>query len=259
MKLSQVRFNWDALARRDALGSICTQLPPGAERWDAAAFFETGRREWSAIRARAHSLGLAAEGERALDFGCGVGRLSFAMAADFARVDAVDASGAMLAQARRFQAEAGAGASRVHFAQNLDPERGFAAAESCDFALALLVLQHVPPDAARAYLAALVRALRPGKALFAQIPERCHPRAAALLEARGLKGRLRRAVPALWLERYRSWRNRGPRMDMFGLAPGEVAAVLERAGAELLAADPADDTQGLLPSRRYFARRRERR
>ncbi len=63
-------------------------------------------------------------------------------------------------------------------------------------------------------------------------------------------------MPAGLLERYRLLRTPQPRMDMFGIDEEEVRALVQAAGAELLAADEAPDAGQLLPSKRYFARRR---
>jgi len=67
---------WDQLARQNAFKAVLTS--PDADSPDT--FFATGVREIEAARNRVSSLGLEFAGERAFDFGCGLGRLSRALA-----------------------------------------------------------------------------------------------------------------------------------------------------------------------------------
>jgi cyclopropane fatty-acyl-phospholipid synthase-like methyltransferase len=88
-----------------------------------------------------------------LDFGCGVGRLSFAMAEQCKRVIAVDVAEGMLdvgrEQARR------RGHRNVDFRTDL-PET------PVDWINSLIVFQHIPPHRGHAILADLVGLLAPG-------------------------------------------------------------------------------------------------
>jgi len=247
MKLSQVGFNWETFGARDPLAAILTEGPATRAAWETEAFFRTGLEEWTRIRARCAELGLGASGARALDFGCGVGRVSRHLLADYEQVDAVDIAESMLRRARELDT-----GGRIHFLHNAQPHLKLVPDRDYDLVLSLITLQHLPPPYARTFIGELLRKLRPDGTLFFQLPARSHPGSARLVEAGSLKQRLRSLLPPVFLERYRLFRTGRPRMDMFGLPRDEVEHLIGASGGRLVAADEHDDTGGLLPSFRYY-------
>jgi 2-polyprenyl-3-methyl-5-hydroxy-6-metoxy-1,4-benzoquinol methylase len=104
----------------------------------------------------------------ALDFGCGVGRLSLALAPSVDRVIGVDISEPHLEHARRRQAHQGI--SNVEFriiGPNLDD---VATLPKADLIISFIVLQHNPPPIIAALLAALLARLNPGGLATFQLP-----------------------------------------------------------------------------------------
>ena len=97
----------------------------------------------------------------AVDYGCGVGRLTVPIARLAAHVTGIDISQAMLDEARRN--------CDAHDLSNVDlvmPDAYFASesagASAPDFVHAYIVFQHMPPSAGLWVADALVRRLRPG-------------------------------------------------------------------------------------------------
>ena len=90
-----------------------------------------------------------------------------------------------------------------------------------------------------------------------QLPVESHEHSLRLLRSASWKQRMLSLLPGRWLESYRLFRTRAPRMNMFGLARAEVEAIVDASGGEVLGADEVDDTGGLLKSYRYLTRRRE--
>lgn len=68
--------------------------------WDEREFFATGETEVAEILARGHELGVPRSTHDALEFGCGLGRITRALAARYDRVVGVDISTEMLERAR---------------------------------------------------------------------------------------------------------------------------------------------------------------
>ena len=95
---------------------------------------------------------------RALDFGCGVGRLLIPLAARCPQVVGVDVSPSMLSEARRNCEAAGA--------KNVDLVRGdddlSALHGSFDFVHTFIVLQHIPIVRGEVLIRKLTQRLRPG-------------------------------------------------------------------------------------------------
>jgi 2-polyprenyl-3-methyl-5-hydroxy-6-metoxy-1,4-benzoquinol methylase len=71
----ELKAQWDRLGETDPLWAVLSDAGREGGRWDVEAFMDTGRcTVQDALDIfRPHGVGL---GERVLDFGCGVGRLS---------------------------------------------------------------------------------------------------------------------------------------------------------------------------------------
>ena len=121
-------------------------------------FFASGEGTVSQILARFEKhFGSLARG-RALDHGCGVGRLSLPLAMQFDRVVALDVSPSMLAEARENAARSRA--ANLHFA--IADDDLSQAAEEFDFVNSYMVLQHVRVRRGLAILSRLIRKVKPG-------------------------------------------------------------------------------------------------
>ena len=77
--LRALQETWDALGKQDPFGAILEPLR-GTGEWDLEEFFAWGEREIDGVLADGRRLGLPAAFGSALDFGCGAGRLTQAMA-----------------------------------------------------------------------------------------------------------------------------------------------------------------------------------
>jgi hypothetical protein len=74
--LPELKRNWDMFGATDPLWSIYTAPGKEGNRWDPAEFFETGELEIAGVMDRVEALDIDLAGGSALDFGCGVGRLT---------------------------------------------------------------------------------------------------------------------------------------------------------------------------------------
>ena len=159
---------WDRLARGDPFWAVLTDPSKRNGGWDVPEFFDTGVQEISAAMKTAELLGHPAQYHTALDFGCGVGRLTRPLATFFDQVTGVDVSPVMLDLARQLNQ---AGERCVYVLNTKKDVRQFADG-TFDFVYSRNVLQHVGARNARRYVAEFVRILRPsGLALF-QLPSR---------------------------------------------------------------------------------------
>jgi SAM-dependent methyltransferase len=143
---------------------------------DRAEFFRTGEENVtemiSIIRSR---LDPAFAPARALDFGCGVGRVLIPLAARCREVTGVDVSPAMLEEARR-NCDA-AGAAHVRLIQSDDTLS--AIKEKFDFIHSYIVLQHIPVSRGERLVRELAGRLAPdGVGVFHVVYS--HPPALAL-------------------------------------------------------------------------------
>ena len=100
MQLGALKRNWERLGRRDPFWAVLTDPAKRGGGWDREEFYRGGAEEIAAALARAEQLGVRRSRRRALDFGCGVGRITQALADHFERCDGVDISTSMLEAAR---------------------------------------------------------------------------------------------------------------------------------------------------------------
>lgn len=166
MELRDLRDTWNELGRRDAMWAVLSGPFEASRKWEPEAFFATGVEEVAMVLARSASLGASPMRGRALDFGCGIGRLSQALAREFSAVDGVDIAAAMLEQAKEYN-RAG---DRCHFHLNEDDSLALFADATFDFVYSSITLQHMEPRYSRRFLAEFFRVTRPGGVVVFQIP-----------------------------------------------------------------------------------------
>ena len=157
---------WQKWGRDDPYFGVLADPRFAAGRIDQTreAFFASGQ-AWVAglIAQHEHHFGPLPRG-RALDHGCGVGRLALPLAAAFDGVVALDVAPAMLAEAARNAAAAGA--TNIAFAAADDTLSR--AAGRFDFVNSHLVLQHIPVRRGLVILGALIDRVAPGGAFHVQ-------------------------------------------------------------------------------------------
>lgn len=241
MKLEELRRNWDEFGRERPFFSILTNR----EDWREDAFFETGSTVVEHLMRKLEADGLALHRARALDFGCGAGRLSRALGGYYDEVVGIDIAASMVELATRLNRDR----ARCRFVLNeRDDLRAFDDA-SFDLVLTLLVLQHMRRDYAVGYIREFVRVLRPGGVLLMQIPSGRQKDARA---GRRVIRALERLIPDWLLERQRERRRAmrsarpGAHMETYAIPEREVAGLLEQLGMRLVRAET--DEMG-----RYFS------
>ncbi len=165
MELRALQRRWDAFARRDPLGAILDPLKRGEKR-DVAAFLAWGEREIDSVLEESARFSLPQGHDCALDFGCGAGRLTQAMARHFERCEGIDISPRMIELAE----ELNRCGERCRFRVNDTDSLALFDDDTFDFVYSSLVLQHMDPPYALRYVRELVRVLRPGGLLVFQVP-----------------------------------------------------------------------------------------
>jgi SAM-dependent methyltransferase len=238
LQLARLRLHWNRFARRDPLWAILTDPAKKGGRWSVDEFFRSGQDEVARLIERLAATDLTLPGGRALDFGCGIGRVTSALADHFDEVVGVDVAPAMLDLAR----DLNAGRSRCRFMRNDRPDLTLFADAAFDFVYSNLVLQHMRPGLAARYIAEMLRVLKPGGLLVFQMP--------APIEHPVIGGRLKRSIPRPVVAVYRRLKKlvlygvEFPKMEVHGMQPEEVARLVERASGIVIRRLP-DQSHGL--------------
>jgi 2-polyprenyl-3-methyl-5-hydroxy-6-metoxy-1,4-benzoquinol methylase len=248
---------WEDWGAIDPLFAILTDPKYQHGGGDRTEFLNSGEGFAAVILGHCNELGLAQHRGRALDFGCGVGRVTAPLAARFDEVVGLDVSESMVAKARTLHSQALGNCSfEVHRGNDL---RQYSNA-SFDLVLCVLVLQHLASrDVMLGYLAEFARVLRPGGALVVQLPSKvpapqpqpswqtragARQRTAAVLRQVG--------VSASYLYRRFGW---VPPMTMTAVPDELTRSTLAEHGAPVVFATPLEVDAGGTESRTYFATR----
>ena len=136
---------WNELADQDAEFYILTERDRKGKKWDKKEFLEKGQEQWERFKELLYHYGLegiAGKNKIALDMGCGVGRMTFAMAKDFWKVIGVDVSEVMVNKAREYQKKLAI--KNVEFLVNNGIDLSQFSDNSIDFVFSYLTLQHCP-------------------------------------------------------------------------------------------------------------------
>ena len=233
MQIERQAQDWNELARLDPHWAILTVPGKRFGRWDSDEFFATGTAEAEAFMRRAAELGLPEMRGRALDFGCGLGRMTRALSEHFDECVGVDISDDMIRGAR----DANAGVDGVSFVLNRADDLSQFPDAQFDLVYSVIVLQHVPDRGAiESYVREFCRVLRPGGLAVFTLPSHI-PAIYRLQWRRRLYLGLRRlGVGAPFLYR----RLRLMPIAMSYIPEGEMTRLVESAGGRTVSVE----TQG---------------
>ena len=142
MNLRELQQHWDAFGRQDPMWAILTDPARKGRRWTAAEFFATGAEEIAAFMAEATALGLPRHRRRALDFGCGLGRLTQALATHSDSVLGLDVAPSMIEQARVFNQHG----ARVEYRVQAEPPFTGVADRTVDSSIPAVSCSTSPPS-----------------------------------------------------------------------------------------------------------------
>jgi SAM-dependent methyltransferase len=155
--LAGLKNDWEYLAERDAMGAILTDPSRADGKWNISEFMATGDAEIAIVINHLAGIGhIPAFDGTALDFGCGVGRLTQPLAQRFASSIGVDISRQMIRNAESLNRY-----PHCRYLALSDSRLPFAD-ESFSFIYSNIVLQHVPRRYSVRYLREFVRVLEPG-------------------------------------------------------------------------------------------------
>ncbi|SRR5260221_518271 len=190
--LAQVERTWEYLANDDPLWAICTDPQRKGCRWDIAEFKASGEREIQTVLEYISKLGVDLNfAGSALDFGCGVGRLTQPLGKRFQSCYGVDISPTMIEYAGRLNQAP----DRCRFVVNNRADLRIFEDNRFSFIYSNIVLQHMPPKLSKGYLREFVRVLKPGGLLVFQAADSFRaPLSVRLRAAIMLRTRIREAM-----------------------------------------------------------------
>ncbi|MDX1684878.1 MAG: class I SAM-dependent methyltransferase [Saprospiraceae bacterium] len=165
--LHEVGAIWDKLGRESPHWAVLTDErfadPDGV---DEDLFFKTGQRSISEFRSECESLDINPGGRKALDFGCGLGRLTVALRTLYDQVDGVDVAPSMIGSAKMKHHDL----KGVHFYLNQSEDLDHFENNAYDLIYSDITLQHIPKPLILKYLSEFSRVCKPGGLVVFQLP-----------------------------------------------------------------------------------------
>jgi SAM-dependent methyltransferase len=246
MTLDALRTSWDEIASVDPLWAILIEPGRRNGRWPIPEFLHTGEVEIAEVLARVREIGFTLPSERALDFGCGVGRLTRAMSGSFRECVGVDISSRMIELAREINKDRG----NCQFSLNTTADLQAFDTGSFDFVYSSLVLQHMPSaELALRYMDEFLRVTRPDGMIVFQLPY-TRPWSVRLQAPRRLYSLLRRLR---FSERFLHRRLLLHPIQLIAIPEGKVRAHLAISGGDVVDSE-RDLPPRLLGSVRYYVK-----
>jgi ubiquinone/menaquinone biosynthesis C-methylase UbiE len=233
--LRKLQENWDGLARADPLWAICVDPGKRNHRWSQQEFFDTGRKEVGKMLQYVRTLGLSIDTSAvALDFGCGVGRLTRVLAENFQGCWGVDISPTMIQMATDLHRSH----PRCNFLLNQADDLQDLSDEFFGFIYTSIVLQHLEKRYARTYLLELLRVLKPGGIFVFQVVDR---------DRTGLMRKLRKFAGFFRSKLFRLLKQNSIqafRMEMHCFPEKEIRTLLSHQGVRILDVQLTNSSEG---------------
>lgn len=159
---------WETLGATDPYWAVLTEPKMKGGKWDREIFFKTGENEIHSILSKIENLNITINKSVALDFGCGVGRLSRALASRFIKVIGVDVSNTMLNEAKKVNSKI----ENIEFIHNTSSDLKIIPDNSINFIYSNMVLQHMPRNRQILYLEEFCRILSADGIIAFQTPSK---------------------------------------------------------------------------------------
>jgi ubiquinone/menaquinone biosynthesis C-methylase UbiE len=241
MNIKQLRKHWDTFGETDPLWAVITRPDKTGNQWELDEFFRTGEADIVWVMKHIASLGINLRGSRALDFGCGVGRLTQALAKHFEEVCGVDIAPSMIGLAKDYNRQG----EKCKFYVNDRADLRLFDDATFDFIYSIITLQHMEAQYAKAYLKEFLRLLVQQGVLVFQIPSeqvRSEPESEGTRakEDKTLFARIKLFTKSVVLQTIFDFYRRlkypkpFPRMEMHGVKREEVLKFLEQNRAQIL-------------------------
>lgn len=166
----RVQETWQTLGEEQPHWSVVTaeEFRPGRIGESLESFYASGEENVATLARTLARNGIdASRVRRCMDFGCGVGRLTVALAKRFPEVVAVDVSASHLAVAREALSRFGVANASLHRLETIEDVAGLPVV---DLVYSVIVLQHNPPPVMHALFEGLLGRLAPGGAAVIQVP-----------------------------------------------------------------------------------------
>ncbi len=216
MNIKAFQENWNALGRADPMWAVLTDPTKKNNRWDRNEFFANGVAEIEWMWQGLQKLNIEIRPGTAIDFGCGLGRLTQALCQRFEKYIGIDISDTMIDTAREYNQFP----DKCSYLVNAAADLGQLSDASADFILSRIALEHTATAFQKQYISDFLRILKPGGVACFQVVQPSF---------------VRSLLPDFIIEHYRRWKHGvAPFIGMYGLQESEVRKIVAAHGAKVI-------------------------
>jgi ubiquinone/menaquinone biosynthesis C-methylase UbiE len=218
MDIKKLEKNWNKFGQTDPFWSILTT--GGKEHsnyWQKDEFFKSGVVQIEEVMRQVQLLEINIEFKKALDFGCGIGRLTQALLKYFDEVTGVDIAASMIELAEKYNQYE----KRCKYFLNTTSDLSLFPDDEFDFIYSYITLQHMKNEYSRGYLKEFLRILKPKGLIIFQCTSKENKLPFSRLIKKSLAPLKRKILNK-------------PIMEMYGFEKSALIKFLEDNGAKIL-------------------------
>lgn len=164
MRIDKLKKNWETLGDDDAYWAVLSDPTKINNGWELSEFYSTGLQDINRIHRQVREDRI--QYGRVMDFGCGPGRLTQALAARSQSVVGVDISSTMIAKANAYNKFP----DKVTYHVNSAPALPDFQPDSFDLVFSYITLQHIDPQYSTAYIREFFRVCKHGGHVLFNLP-----------------------------------------------------------------------------------------
>lgn len=165
MNFTDLEKNWNGLGETDPYWAVLTDPNKQNNQWSSEEFYETGRNFFNFIL-KDLEIEETVGKQKALDFGCGPGRITQAMCPHFEAVCGVDISASMIEKANTENQFS----DKCNYFTNPKNDLSLFEDNTFDLVFSIITLQHIPPQYSINYVKEFTRIAKPGGLIVFNLP-----------------------------------------------------------------------------------------
>jgi ubiquinone/menaquinone biosynthesis C-methylase UbiE len=166
MNFKELEKNWTDFGKHNHMWAICTEN----KNWGKSDFFKTGTNEINDLFDYLSSNKIYFTKNTAVDFGCGIGRLTQALSEKFRKVIGIDISKPMIDKANQYADQQKL--ANCNFVLNKNNDLSILESNSMNFIYTYNVLQHMQPSYAKKYIEEFLRIINSDGVICFQLPSK---------------------------------------------------------------------------------------
>jgi ubiquinone/menaquinone biosynthesis C-methylase UbiE len=225
--IEKLQESWEYFAQTDPLWAVLTDPDKKGNKWNYEDFFKRGQDEIRQVLTYLREKDMPPVYGAVLDFGCGVGRLTQALADYFQSAIGVDIAPTMISRAKEFNRHGKA----CEFIVNTNADLSIFQNNYFDFIYCNIVLQHMAPTLALSYLSEFIRVLKPSGIAIFQIPSGNQ----VLSKQSFVKKTIKRILPEKFIRIYRKLQGHlEVDMEMNCIDQADVIKFVEENGGRIM-------------------------